>query len=164
MEGQSLRFTTISPSSNSVVITTGTGRGYTNIGSSTVTASGGNKKKSIYGLARRSASEVSSSNKLIFEVTHVSSMTGDYYTCTKLQIKDVKVSLTSLLPLTPSSFIDSSSSTSHWAVFSALGEHQCYHRRSKASRRFQHTGKSASKYYWSWVGGLYREAVYSVEC
>ncbi|KAM7537116.1 hypothetical protein Aperf_G00000070772 [Anoplocephala perfoliata] len=91
VEGQSLRFTTISPSSCSVV-TTGSGwaasSGSGGIGNSGTMGSG--KKKSLYGLARRSASEVSNSNKFVFEVTHLSSQPIEDYTCTKLQLKDVK--------------------------------------------------------------------------
>lgn len=42
-------------------------------------------------LARRSASEVSNSNKLVFEVTQLSSEPGEDYTRTQLRLKDVKV-------------------------------------------------------------------------
>ncbi|KAM3179437.1 hypothetical protein ACTXT7_000552 [Hymenolepis weldensis] len=93
IEGQSLRFTTISPSASSV----GT-PGCSGWSGSGATGGPGNsgtmapsKKKALYGLARRSASEVSNSNKFVFEVTHLSSQPGEDYTCTKLQLKDVKV-------------------------------------------------------------------------
>ncbi|VDL24587.1 unnamed protein product [Hymenolepis diminuta] len=92
IEGQSLRFTTISPSASS-----GYPPGYSGWGGIVATGGPGNsgtmapsKKKALHGLARRSASEVSNSNKFVFEVTHLSSQPGEDYTCTKLQIKDVK--------------------------------------------------------------------------
>lgn len=93
IEGQSLRFTTISPSASSVG--TPDCSGWSGIGATGGPGNSGtmapSKKKALYGLARRSASEVSNSNKFVFEVTHLSSQPGEDYTCTKLQIKDVKV-------------------------------------------------------------------------
>nr|CDS27239.2 protein tyrosine phosphatase n9 [Hymenolepis microstoma] len=92
IEGQSLRFTTVSPNATSVVTTGSSGWG--GIGATGGPANSGtmapSKKKTLYGLTRRSASEISNSNKFVFEVTHLSSQPGEDYTCTKLQLKDIK--------------------------------------------------------------------------
>ncbi|VDO03698.1 unnamed protein product [Rodentolepis nana] len=92
IEGQSLRFTTISPNATSVVTTGSSGWG--GIGATGGSANSGtlapSKKKTLCGLTRRSASEVSNSNKFVFEVTHLSSQSGEDYTCTKLNLKDIK--------------------------------------------------------------------------
>ncbi|VDD75864.1 unnamed protein product [Mesocestoides corti] len=88
VEGQTLHFTSISSSANSVVavpMASGSGVGDSGVGTMTSV-----RKKPLFALARRSASEVSNSNKLVFELVHVSSQPGDDYTHTKLQLKNLK--------------------------------------------------------------------------
>lgn len=94
VEGQSLRFTAVSSSSNTLV-TPGTDWG----GGSPSGTIASSKKKPHPGRPRRSASEVSNSSKFVFEVTHVASHPGDDYTRTKLRLKEVKVSLSFHLAL-----------------------------------------------------------------
>ncbi|KAH9282931.1 Tyrosine-protein phosphatase non-receptor type 9 [Echinococcus granulosus] len=85
VEGQSLRFTTISSSSSTLVVP-GTSWGGGN-SSGTVASS---KRKPHSGRPRRSASEVSNFSKFVFEVVHVASHPGSDYTRTKLRLKEVK--------------------------------------------------------------------------